>query len=65
MDVDEVHGWDNLPIRMIKICSKLLTLPLKLIFDSMLYKGVFPEYEKKGNIVPIPKKNSKHVIRNY
>ena len=43
---------------MIKICSKLLTLSLKLIFNSMLQKSVFPENCKKYNAVPISKKDS-------
>ena len=52
---------------MIKICSKLLTLSLKLIFNSMLQKSVFPENCKKYNAVPISKKDSKKIrfVINY
>ena len=51
---------------MIKTSCKSLTLPLKLIFILMFDEGVFPEdWEKKGNVVPIHKKDSKHFIKNY
>ena len=43
MNVYEPHGCDKMSARLIKINDKSLTLPLKLIFNSMLHKGVFPE----------------------
>ena len=63
--VDKAHGWDDLSIRIIKICSTSLTLPLELIFNSMPQKSVFPEDWKKNNAVPIHKKESKNLIKNY
>ena len=45
------YGCDNLSLRMVTICSKSLTLPLKLIFNSILHEGVFPETWKKNNAV--------------
>ena len=50
---------------MIKICSKSLTFPVKLIFISMLREGVFPEDWKKSNLVSIYKKESKKLIEDY
>ena len=40
------HGWDNISIRMIKLCGKLFALPLRLILQSILYDGVFQMIEK-------------------
>ena len=56
LDVDKAHGWNQLSIRMIKICGYLITFLLKLIFKSMIYEGLFPNDWKKSNVVPIHKK---------
>ena len=50
---------------MIKACGNLISFPLKLIFKSMINEGVFPEDWKKGNVVPIHKKESRNLIKNY
>ena len=65
LNVDKAHGWDQLSIRMIKTCGDAITFPLKLIFKSMINEGVFPDDWKKSNVVPIHKKESKKVIKNY
>ena len=39
------------------------TLPL--LFKSELEEGTFPEDWKKSNVVPIHKKTSKNLIKNY
>ena len=50
---------------MIKICSESVAIPLKIIFDESLRKGIFPEIWKKANVVPIYKKEDKNLIKNY
>ena len=66
LNVDKAHGWDQLSIRMIKTCGDAITFPLKLIFKSMINEDVlFPDDWKKSNIVPIHKKESKNLIKNY
>ena len=50
---------------MIKTCGDAITFPLKLTFKSMINEGVFPDGWKKSNIVPIYKKESKNLIKNY
>ena len=54
--MNKAHGLDQLSIRMIKACDNSISLPLKLIFKSMIYEGDFPEDWKKNNVVPIHKK---------
>ena len=56
---------DHLSIKMIKACNNSVSLPLKLIFKSMINEGVFSEDWKKSNVVPIHKKESKNLIKNY
>ena len=51
--------------KMIKICSESVAIPLKIIFDESLQKGIFPEIWKKANVVPIYKKEDKNLIKNY
>ena len=35
------------------MCSELITLPLKIIFQESLKKGKFPEIWKKANIADV------------
>ena len=63
--MNKAHGWDHLSIIMIKACGNSISLPLKLIFKSMINKGVFPEDWKNSNLVPIHEKESKNLIKNY
>ena len=45
LDSTKTHGSDNLSIRMIKMCSESITLPLKI--QESLKKGSFQKYGKK------------------
>ena len=48
LDSTKAHGYDNLSIRMIKMCSESITLSLKIIFQESLNREKFPEiWEKK------------------
>ena len=60
LDPNKSHGWDNISIKMMKMCGESLALPLKMIFEA-----VFPDDWKKGNIVPVHKKNLKTMLINY
>ena len=44
---------------MIKICSELIILPLKIISQESLKKGKSPEIWKKAYVVPGHKKEDK------
>ena len=50
---------------MIKLCGKTIVYPLKLIFEAFLQSGEFPDYWKKANVVPIHRKESKNLLKNY
>ena len=39
--------------------------PLERIFKQTLSTGLFPLEWKKGNIVPVPQKGHKQVLKNY
>ena len=52
-------------IRCSKICGDSLCRPLELIFNDCLANEIFPFDWKKGNIVPVHKKNDKQRLNNY
>ena len=47
LNASKAHGWEQISIRMIKLCSKTIAILLKLTFRSMLEEGVFPDDWKK------------------
>ena len=65
LNPNKAHGWDEILVRMIKISGDALVIPLKIIFENCIKNGIFPEIWKKANIVPVHKKNSKHLKQNY
>ena len=65
LDPNKAHDCDNIFIKMIKICSQSLTLPLKIIFEHSIKKGKFPEIWKKVNVVPVYKREDKMFVKNY
>ena len=50
---------------MIKICDETIALPLKIIFDTALKSGSYPDKWKRANVVPVHKKESKNIFKNY
>ena len=52
-------------IRMGKVCDDSICKPLKLILESCLESGKFPNKWKKANVVPIHKKGGKQILKNY
>ena len=65
LNPSKAHGWDEIPVRVIKICDDSLIIPLKLIFINCLRHGIFPGIWKHANVVPVHKKLEKHLKENY
>ena len=59
------HGCDGISIKMIHICRHQIILPLKLIFESCVSSGVYPDLWKMSNVCPVHKKESKSLLNNY
>ena len=34
LNLNKQHGWDNISVRMIKVCDKSVSYPLKLVFQA-------------------------------
>lgn len=52
-------------IRIFKICGISICRPLELIFNKFILNGIFPSESKKGNVVPIYKKNNRQYLKIY
>ena len=55
----KTHGCDNISVRMIKIFTESLAVPLKIIFEQSLKEGRFLEIWKKANVALVYKKKTK------
>ena len=65
LDPNKAHGWDGISVRMIRICDASLLVPLSLIYENCLKSRIFPKIWKNANIVPVHKKASKQLLKNY
>ena len=65
LNPNKAHGHDKISIRMLKICGNSLCRPLELIFTDCLENGIFRSDWKKGNLVPVHKKNDKQRLNIY
>ena len=65
LDPNMAHGRDRISIRIIKLCSFLISKPLHIIFRNCFENECFPNEWKKANIVPAYKKGDKQLINSY
>ena len=65
LNVNKAHECDNISIRISKICDELIILPLLIIFETALRSGIYPTQWKNANVIPIYKKDSKNLLKNY
>ena len=49
---------------MIKICDVGIVKPFCLIYNQCLASGTFPEIWKKGNVIPVHKRDSRQLKKN-
>ena len=65
LDPNKSHGWDNLLVKLIKLCGDSLIYPLECISEGPLQEGKYPDCSKKANVVSVHKKESKSLIKTY
>ena len=61
----KAHGYDGISIRMIKMFAASIVVLLTIIFNKALTTSVYPDIWKRGNVVPVHKKESKNLLKNY
>jgi hypothetical protein len=59
------HGYDEIPMRILKISLPFIQSPLTYICNKSLSTGLFPTCLKYSQINPIFKKGSKTEMSNY
>ena len=65
LNIHKAHGYDDISIRMIKMCDKSLLKPLTLLFENSIKSFCYPDIWKRSNIIPVHKKNDKQLVNNY
>ena len=56
LNYNKAHGYNDISIRLLKICDSSTVKPLSIIFKNCLQTGTFPNNWKKSDVVPIHKK---------
>ena len=59
------HGYDEIPVKTLKISLPFIESPLTYICNRMLSTGIFPMRLKFSQISPVFKKGKKTEISNY
>ena len=47
LDLNKGHGYDEISVKMLKLCVPLICKPLTLLFENCLTSGNFPDVWKK------------------
>ena len=65
LNTNKAHGRDELSVKMIKLCDNTIVLPLRLVYEKCLATGTYPQIWKMANVLPIHKKESRQIKKNY
>ena len=52
LNIHKAHGYDDISIRMIKICDKSPLKPLIILFKNSTKSSHYPDIWKRSNIIP-------------
>ena len=58
-------GADGIHPKLLKVCSRELSVPLTIIFQKSMNEGTLPNAWKCTNITPLYKKGSREAAENY
>ena len=59
LNICKAHRYDDISIRMIKVCDKSLTKPLFVLLKNSTKSSYYPDMWKRSNITSLHKKNDK------
>ena len=65
LNYNKAHDYDDISIKLLKICDSSIVKPLLIIFRNRLQTATFPNNWKKSNVVHINKKGDKKLLQNY
>jgi len=58
-------GYDEVPYKLLKLCSHFISSPINYMCNRTLFIGVFPYRLKYAILRPLFKKGNKHCMSNY
>jgi hypothetical protein len=58
-------GYDEVPTKLLKLCSYFISSPPNYVYNRTLFIGVFPDRLKYAIIRPLFKKGNKNYMSNY
>lgn len=58
-------GYEEVPTKILKLCSPFINLPLNYTCNKTLLTGVFPNWLKHGFIRPLHKRGNNNDMSNY
>ena len=64
LNIHKAHVYDDISIRMIKICDKSLLKPLIILFKNSTKSSHYPDIWKRSIIILVRKKNDKRLVKN-
>lgn len=65
LNTNKATGWDGTPEKVMKIGAEELSQPLTTLFNSCIQNNVWPSDWKRGDWIPVHKKDDKHSKENY
>ena len=65
LNINKAHGYDDISIKMIKICIKSLLKPSTILFKNSTSSCCYPDIWEKSHIIPAHKKKDKRLVNNY
>ena len=65
LDKSKATGYDGLSVKILKIASPVLVLPLTNLFNKCIITSEFPKQLKRANVSPLFKKDNPLVKKNY
>ena len=63
--IQNLDPHDRISTRMLNLCSTSICKLLETTFNRCLETGGLPNHWKKGNAVPVFKKDDKQILKNY
>ena len=65
LDISKSSGPCSIPIKLIKLVSDNISIPLSDICNTSFNQGIFPERNKIAKVIPIHKNGSPKDVNNY
>ena len=65
LNTDKAIGPYSIPVFLLKILSRIISLPLSLIINHSFETGIFPNKMKTGKVTPLHKKDATDNPSNY